>query len=131
MARRNTCQIIHNAGKEKPAELLIRRGMRSNPSDCQNVLPARVEAGSVKLRIGRHRAELCTLCDPHVCIMQSVSHLYSEQENGFLTRKKKSLVIFFEPLPYYFMLSSNFSLLSQIRQLTPLTMTNSSTQPSA
>lgn len=51
--------------------------------------PCRVKAGPVKFYVGRHGAELCTPCDPHICIMWSVSHLYSEQENGFLTSKKK------------------------------------------
>lgn len=42
---RNTCKIIHNGGKEKPGDLLIRRGVRSNPSDCQNVLLAELKPG--------------------------------------------------------------------------------------
>lgn len=54
--------------------------------------PCRVKAGSVKLRVRRHGAELCILCDPRVWIVWSVSHLHSEQEKGFLTSKKKKKI---------------------------------------
>lgn len=107
--------------KEKPADLLIRRrGVRSNPSQCQNA-PLVVKAGSVKLRVRKHEAELCTLHDLYVCIMWSVSQ---SKKMAFLQakkKKKKSLFIFFKPLPYYFILACNFSFLSQRRQLTSLT----------
>jgi len=43
---RNTCQIIHSGGREKPADLVVRRrGVRGNPSDCRNVLLAELKLG--------------------------------------------------------------------------------------
>lgn len=88
---RNTCQVIHKGGKEKPTDLLIRRrGVRSNP-ECQNNLPV-VKAGSVKPCARKHGAELCTLHDLHVCITWSVSQ---NMKMAILHRKKKIITIHF------------------------------------